>query len=343
MRILYGVCGEGMGHASIASEVIPFLERMGHTIKVFTYGKGISFLKDFDVYPIRGLLISYEEGKVNRLKTIYSNMLDFPKNFLHMGEIKKVIEDFKPEICISDNEPIVAQTAYLKNIPLISFSALNTFVFSDVKKPFSKKSSALIAKAVTRAITPRAQRRIAISFSDKTFNKGGVTYTSPVIRTSIRELKPRKEDFIVVYLAKSHDYILKILDRLDENFVVYGMQGAGRKENIIFRRTPETFAEDLGNCKAIISNSGFSVVSEAIYLKKPIFMIPIRNQYEQFYNCLVLQNKKIGEFSERPTEKEIKLFLENLERYEKSMKNINFDPDEPLRVIEDAVRKFEKK
>ncbi|MBS3076639.1 hypothetical protein J4233_00005 [Candidatus Pacearchaeota archaeon] len=93
----------------------------------------------------------------------------------------------------------------------------------------------------------------------------------------------------------------------------------------------------------MISNSGFSVVSEAIYLKKPIFMIPIRNQYEQFYNCLVLQNKKIGEFSERPTEKEIKLFLENLERYEKSMKNINFDPDEPLRVIEDAVRKFEKK
>jgi len=343
MNILYGVCGEGMGHASIASEVIPYLERRGHKIKIFTFGKGESLLRGKDIFSVEGLLISYEHGRVSHLKTAYSNMRNFPKNVLKIGKIQKVIEEFKPELCVSDNEPIVAQIAYWKKIPLISFSALNTFVFCDVKKPLAKKSSALLAKAIIRSIVPKADERIALSFFNETFEKKGVTFTSPVIRTAIRKLKPRKKEFVIAYLAKSHDYLVKILEKIDESFVVYGMDNPRKKENIVFKSTPETFAQDLNKCKAIISNSGFSVISEAIYLKKPIFMIPIGGQYEQFYNCLVVQKKRIGEFSDKPSEEAIRFFLDNLDTYETNMKKIKYDPDEPLRVIERAVRKFDTK
>ncbi len=341
MRILYGVCGEGFGHSSIASEIIPYLESKGHKVKVVTYGRGLEFLKGFDIYPVKGLRISYQGEGVNHLKTVYRNVLDFPKNFLKMGEIKKEIEKFNPDICISDNEPIVAQAAYWKNLPLVSFSALNTFVFHDVNKPLKKQSSSLIAKSIIRTIVPKADERIALSFSDKTFVDKGVIYTSPIIRSAIRRAKPKKEDFVLAYLAKSHDYLVKIFERIPEKFVIYGIQNGVGKKNLVFRQTPETFAGEFRNCKAVISNSGFSVISEAIYLRKPIFMVPIRNQYEQFYNCLVVRGKGIGEFSESPKEKEIRNFLGSLNECENNMKKITYDADEPLRVLESVLEKFE--
>lgn len=337
MRILYGVCGEGFGHSAIASEVIPFLKSKGHKVKVVTYGKGLIFLKGFDIIKVEGFIIKYEGGGVHHLKTAYANAKDFPKNFLNLGKIRDEINNFDPEICISDNEPIVTQTAYLKKIPLVSFSALNSFVFNDIRKPVSKSASSALAKAIILAVMPKADVRIAVSLTDKTYTKKGVIFTSPVLREDIRKLKPKKENFVLVYLAKSHDYLLDIFSRLPENFVIYGSNSFERKKNIVFRKNPQKFARDFGKCKAVVSNSGFSVVSEAIYLRKPIFMIPVRGQYEQYYNASLGKRKGIGEFSERPTERELRKFLSNLKKYENKMKLMNYDVNEPLNVLEKEI------
>ena len=267
MRILYGVCGEGFGHSAIASEVIPFLEKKGHKIKVVTYEKGLIFLKGFDIVPVKGLILKYEGGKVNYLKTVYLNAINFPKNFLKIGQIKKIIEEFNPELCITDNEPIVAQTAYLKKIPLISLSALNNFVFDDLRKPVSKLASSTLAKAIVLAITPKADVRIAISLSDRTYEKKGVMFTSPTIREAIRKSVVKKENFILAYLAKSHEHLLKFLEKIPEKFLVYGIKERRKIKNISFEDRHETFADNFGKCKAIIANSGYSVITEAIYLK----------------------------------------------------------------------------
>ncbi|MBU0976959.1 MAG: hypothetical protein KKD18_00930, partial [Nanoarchaeota archaeon] len=69
---------------------------------------------------------------------------------------------------------------------------------------------------------------------------------------------------------------------------------------------------------------------------------PTRNQYEQFYNCLVVQKKGVGEFSEKPSEEELRFFLKNLKVYGGEMGKISYNPNEPLRVLEKAVKRFEK-
>ena len=50
----------------------------------------------------------------------------------------------------------------------------------------------------------------------------------------------------------------------------------------------------LKQTKAIITNGGFTVISEALYLKKPIFSIPIKNQFEQALNAKFVEKLGAG-------------------------------------------------
>ena len=43
-RILYGIAGEGAGHASRSKEVIRYLQKKGHELRIVSYDKGYDIL-----------------------------------------------------------------------------------------------------------------------------------------------------------------------------------------------------------------------------------------------------------------------------------------------------------
>jgi len=48
-RMLYGVCGEGLGHASRSKILINYLKKQNHEIKIIAGGKAYKFLsEEFD-------------------------------------------------------------------------------------------------------------------------------------------------------------------------------------------------------------------------------------------------------------------------------------------------------
>jgi len=67
MKILYGVVGEGMGHATRSRVILDHLSP-DHEIMIVASGKAEDYLKRHfpDVVEIEGLRISYEKGAVDR-------------------------------------------------------------------------------------------------------------------------------------------------------------------------------------------------------------------------------------------------------------------------------------
>jgi uncharacterized protein (TIGR00661 family) len=70
MDILYGVVGEGMGHATRSCVVLEHLLSRGHEIKVVVSGKAHQFLKTrfsgqpgFTIEEIHGLALRYFGNK----------------------------------------------------------------------------------------------------------------------------------------------------------------------------------------------------------------------------------------------------------------------------------------
>ena len=80
MRILYGIVGEGMGHATRSQVVCEHLVGSGHDIKIVVSGRAHALLsKSFrDVVEIRGLTIRYVDNRVDRDGTLARNVLAAP-------------------------------------------------------------------------------------------------------------------------------------------------------------------------------------------------------------------------------------------------------------------------
>src|SRR5260221_7168054 len=107
MKILYGVVGEGMGHAMRSRAILEHLVAQDHDVEIIASGRAAPFLaKRFEgVKRIHGLHMIYEENRVRPMKTLWSNVLTgatgLPKN---IGAYFELIASFKPQAVISDFE-----------------------------------------------------------------------------------------------------------------------------------------------------------------------------------------------------------------------------------------------
>jgi uncharacterized protein (TIGR00661 family) len=85
----------------------------------------------------------------------------------------------------------------------------------------------------------------------------------------------------------------------------------------------EGFIRELATSKAVITNGGFSLISEAVFLQRPVCSFPLGGQFEQFVNGAQVERLGYGRRFTEFTPDAVKAFLydlgqfsENLSRYE---------------------------
>ena len=107
-RILYGLCGEGLGHASRSRILINHLKKK-HDIRIVAGGKAYNFLsKQFDnVEEIESPRFVYKGNQVRLfysiLRMLFKTIVNSPSSFF---KVKQIIKEFKPDLLITDAEPI---------------------------------------------------------------------------------------------------------------------------------------------------------------------------------------------------------------------------------------------
>ena len=113
MRILYGVVGEGMGHATRSRVVLEHLLRAGHELRVVVSGRAHRFLterlagyQNLNIQEIHGLSLSYFGNSLDRSKSLFENLRKAPKGIKkNIDAYRDVAESgFRPELVISDFE-----------------------------------------------------------------------------------------------------------------------------------------------------------------------------------------------------------------------------------------------
>src|SRR3954451_8999856 len=121
MKILYGVVGEGMGHAMRSRVILEHLVvTEQHEVEIIASGRAVDFLakKFAGVNRIHGLHMIYEENRVRLGKTLWSNVLGgaagVPKNIAAYFDL---IAEFRPEAVISDFESWAYLYAKMHRLP----------------------------------------------------------------------------------------------------------------------------------------------------------------------------------------------------------------------------------
>ena len=347
-RIFYSVCGEGMGHAIRSSVILEHLTKK-YDVYIFSSERAYEFLSNkFDnVFEIGGFNTVYENNVVRTKKTFFKALKANPTNLKEgYNVLYKECKRIKPNIIISDFENYASMLSKLMNIPLISLDNIHMLTQCEYDYPPHHRADMLTAKAVTKSYILRPKRHIITTFFYPPLKHPNMTALyPPVLREEIMKLEPVGGDHVLVYqTAESSINLMEELKKLDYKFIVYGFNKDDVDENLTYRSFNEKqIFEDMRTAKAIIVNGGFTMISEAIYLKKPIYCTPAHKNFEQILNGFYVEKLGFGESHDDLDVNKIESFLDNLDKYQENLNKVEpWDNTEILKDLDLSIEKYSK-
>jgi uncharacterized protein (TIGR00661 family) len=353
MRILYGVMGEGLGHAMRARVVTEALVARGHQVKIATSGRAAEVLRRHhsDVLEIQGLHLRYAEGRVARGPTLRDNVWQTPRRLRHNGGAPlQEAKHFDPHVVITDFESFAHAVGLLLRRPVISLDHQHVVTlcnhpaavrralpgdFVATRAFIGGKTAGCAHYIVTSFFFPELQRRTARR----------TTLVGPIVRPEVQRAQVSAGAHVLVYQTAHGDPdLLPALAACPRvRFVVYGARDGnaakGSATNIELRAfSEEGFVRELASARGVITNGGFTTLGEAAYLGKPVLSIPLQHQGEQQLNAAWVEHLGLGATAARPSAEAIEAFVRRIDE-----ERARPAPDPRLRSgNEDVVRTLER-
>jgi len=285
MRILYGVQGTGHGHISRAKVIIPELRKVAD-VDVLISGYNFNLELDGKVaFKKRGISLSYDsKGAVDILDTALALK---PVKFIKDVQSTPVQEyDF----VITDFEPVTAWAAQSAKVPCVGLSHQVAFLSDNCPRP-EKRS--MMSESVIKHFAPC---EAAIGTHYRRYDD---FIEPPILRPLIKELNPVTGGHVTVYLpAFDHETLITLFNQISEvQWEIFSPTCESVYEKGNAKVNPvgnDTFLKSFESALGLVCSAGFEAPSEAMYLKKKLLVIPIKNQYEQLCNAAALEEIGAG-------------------------------------------------
>ena len=328
MRILYGVVGEGMGHATRSMVILRHLTaERGHDIEIVVSGRAHAFLRkafpQLEVHEIAGLNMVYEDNEVQRRKTALDFVKKLPAFAENFETFTRLAEGFRPELVVSDFESFAYLFAKQHSLPVLSIDNMQIInrCQLDVDIPPEEQASFQMAKTIVKAKLPHCDHYLITTFFFPPTRKDRTSLFPPILRDGVLDAVPSDGDHVLVYQTSDtfHD-LIPTLQRLPGKFFVYGLKRDEQLGNVTLKGfSEEGFVRDLASARAVLAGGGFSLMGEAVYLHKPLLAVPLKGQFEQTLNALYLQKLGYGEYHRELDERGIGRFLERAPDYARNL------------------------
>jgi uncharacterized protein (TIGR00661 family) len=329
VRILYGVVGEGMGHATRSRVVLEALVRK-HEVQVVASGRAQAYLAERfpDVHRIWGLTIHYRGNAIRRLPTVLQNlrgaMGGWPRN---VGKYFELLASFHPDVVISDFESFSYFFGKAHRIPVIDLD--NIHVISKCRHSRAllrghERDFGLI-RSVVAAKLPRCFHYIIPTFFYPPVRARRTTLVPPVLRPEVLAARSERGEHLLVYQTATTNVALpETLKRLGVPARIYGLRRDLTEdlvdENLTYRPFGEAgFIDDLRTARAVVAGGGFTLLSEAVFLRKPVLSVPVERQFEQVLNALYVQELGYGAYARRLDETVLRDFLARVPEHARAL------------------------
>jgi uncharacterized protein (TIGR00661 family) len=327
MRILYGVVGEGMGHATRSCVILRHLVARGHDVQIVVSGRAHAFLRktfpQLEVHEIAGLNMIYEDNEVQRRRTALDFIKKLPGFAENFETMTRLSEGFRPELVVSDFESVAYLYAKKHDLPVLSIDNMQIInrCALDVDIPDEEQGSFQMAKTIVKAKLPHCDHYLITTFFFPPVRKERTSLFPPILRDAVLDAERSVGDHVLVYQTSDtfHD-LVPTLQRLPGKFYVYGLKRDEELGNVTLKGFSEDgFVRDLASARAVLAGGGFSLMGEAVYLGKPMLSVPLKGQFEQTLNALYLQKLGYGEYHRELDQAAIAGFLERAPEYARNV------------------------
>ncbi|MDR0537409.1 MAG: hypothetical protein LBH04_05110 [Tannerellaceae bacterium] len=298
MKCLFIIQGEGRGHITQAISLLNILKRNGHEVVETLIGKGKSREVPAFVYEKLGancriydapcFIFKKNQKHVNFIKTFLFNTT--PKRLQKYNKsielIKNRIDKCKPDVIVNFYE-VLSGLAHLRfniKIPFVNIGHQYLARHHSYLHARGEEQSLMIFRLHTLMCNIDATKTLALSFYPmKEDLSHRITVVPPLLRNEALELVPEQGDFILGYMVNP-GYEKEIIEwhelHPDVKLRIFWDKKNAPKVHTIdetltfYTLDDELFVKYMASCKGYISTAGFESICEAIYLGKPVMVIP---------------------------------------------------------------------
>ena len=207
MRILYGVVGEGMGHATRSRVILEHLTKH-HDVHIVVSGRARDYLaKRFEnVHNIWGFSIQYEGNSVKKWQTVLQNLkgawTGWPQNVKTYFDL---VEKFEPDVVISDFESFSYLFARNHFLPVISVDNMQVINRCEHEPSLLEghEASFEMTRSIVKSKCPGAFHYLVTSFFYPRVRKLRTTLVPSILRPEILAAKSETGDHLLVYQTMS--------------------------------------------------------------------------------------------------------------------------------------------
>lgn len=306
--ILFAINGLGMGNSTRCHVVIQRLA-VEAEVHVITSGNGLFFLADrpeiTTLSETPPLAYAFSGDGVNALGTLANIRNMRGALFEKKVRLEQLLDRLRPDLVVTDSEYVI-RPVLRRRIPLAGINNSDVVVsqyFRHKHLPASIRSH-FWGIEYSDYLLHRMKWRRAVSpspFADTprsaVFKRTGLIVRDGALVTAKERVGkpaplPREIDRIVVMLSGSaFASQIDALQTLPWKVDVIGRDGVS-SGNVTYHGKIRESLGFVRNAGALVINGGFSSVSEAVAMMRPVYVIPVPNHAEQLINALMV--KEIG-------------------------------------------------
>ncbi|MEZ0609499.1 glycosyltransferase family protein [Fibrella sp. WM1] len=315
MRFLFIIQGEGRGHLTQAISLAQMVQAAGHEVIEAQVGLAADrpipafFAEQFPApfKPVTTPELVYCP-RTNQLllgptvKRVLSKLGTFRRS---MQQLHEAIETHKPDVVVNFFELLCGLTYafYRPAAPVISVAHQFMALHPDFPFPPKKWIDKWSFLGLIRLNAIGSSEVLGLSFDQQSDVPGRrLRVVPPLLRQELAALKPTQEPFILAYTTQPglRSVVRAAHQQQPDQALRYYHAGVKQAEEVIDKTLTECsldgqrFLADMARCSAVATTAGFESVCEAMFLGKPVLMMPQPNHYEQACNALDGQRAGAG-------------------------------------------------
>ena len=315
LRCLFIVQGEGRGHLTQALSLRAFLHRAGHHVCSSVVSRGgdgaaPSYFEREIGAPVRYIdsvrfVVNGSRRSINWLQTLVGNRDRLGRFREGFAVLDQEIRLHRPDVIVNFYEPLGGLYAarYQPRIPVVAVAHQFMFLHPQYVFPHGYPIQRRAATLFTKLTGARAARRLALSLYDAPAIPGeGLHVMPPLLRDGLiaQPLDVLRAFFLIyLYHHSGSEAVLRWHDRNPDVRLHCFRHDSKADKTVEFDDTltfhqlhGQRFLDMMARCSGVVTNSGFESMAEAMYLCKPLLLVPMRRHFEQL--CNGIDGQRVG-------------------------------------------------
>lgn len=309
------------------------LKNNGHSVTHVIVGKSRRrklpefFVKNIDApitqLPSPNFVTDRKSKSVSILKTLFVNLARLPIYLNSIRRIDDIVKTEEPNTLVNFYD-FLGGLYFLARKPKVTHIALaHQFLVNHTEFEFPKGRiyDRVSLLAGNKLAGYKAKKLLCLSFKkmdDDPSKK--LVIVPPLLREEIKSQPVSNGDFFLVYMV-NHGYAdqVRAFHKKNPRLVIHCFWDKKdapeelQEGNLIFHKlNDKKFIQYMSECRGYLSTAGFESICEAMYMGKPVLMVPVKRHYEQSCNALDARKAGAGISSENF---DLDLLLEYLPSY----------------------------